>query len=81
MTSLFTLVRKQGARRAAAALVLAAMPMMYAVSANAMSYGSAWYGIGGTEHGFATIILNTGFALSCIYIPLAPVACVLLTAA
>lgn len=79
MTSLLSLMVNHGARRAVAALVIAAMPVLYSVSGTGMSYAGAWYGLTEGSHGFATIILGAGMTISCALIPLAQIPCALLT--
>ena len=64
----------QGARRAVAGLVLAAVPLLYAVPAGAAQYSQVWSATFANETGLQ--YLQAGMALSCIFIPLAPVACI-----
>jgi len=63
----------QGARRAVAGLVLAATPLLYAVPATAAQYSQVWSATFANETGLQ--YLQLGMGLSCIFIPLAPVAC------
>ncbi len=69
----------QGVRRAAAGLVLAAAPALYAVPAGAAQYTLAWMWTFGDQTG--QILLQAGMALGCIFIPLAGPVCVALSAA
>jgi hypothetical protein len=64
----------QGARRAVAGMVLAAAPLLYTVPAGAAQYSQVWSATFGNETGLQ--YLQAGMALSCIFIPLAPVVCI-----
>lgn len=62
-----------GARRAVAGVVLAAAPLLYAVPAGAAHYSQVWQALFTSEIGLQA--LQLGMGMSCIFIPLAPVAC------
>jgi len=64
----------QGARRAVAMLVLAATPLLYALPAGAAQYSQVWNATFANETGLQ--YLQAGMAMSCIFIPLAPVVCI-----
>ena len=64
----------QGLRRAAAGLVLAAAPLLYAVPAGAAQYSLAWQATFANQTGLQFV--QAGMALSCFFIPLAPPVCV-----
>ena len=64
----------QGLRRAAAGLVLAATPLLYAVPAGAAQYSLAWQATFANQTGLQFV--QAGMALSCFFIPLAPPVCV-----
>jgi hypothetical protein len=64
----------QGLRRAAAGLVLAASPLLYALPATAAQYQLAWNATFADATGLQ--FLQAGMALSCFFIPLAPPVCV-----
>lgn len=74
MNAVLNMVAGQGVRRAAAALVLAAAPLLYALPASAMSYGMAFHAWTGNH--YADAILAAGMQLSCYFIPLAPPVCI-----
>jgi hypothetical protein len=74
-------VRKQEARRVVAALVLAAMPMLYAVPGGSMHYMLAWAGLFNGTAIYSTILLGAGLQLTCYAIPLATPVCIVMTAA
>jgi hypothetical protein len=64
----------QGLRRAAAGLVLAAAPLLYAIPAGAAQYSLAWQATFANQTGLQ--LVQAGMALSCFFIPLAPPVCV-----
>ena len=64
----------QGLRRAAAGLVLAAAPLLYAVPAGAAQYSLAWQATFANQTGLQFV--QAGMALGCFFIPLAPPVCV-----
>jgi hypothetical protein len=61
-------------RRAAAGLVLAASPLVYALPATAAQYQLAWNATFANETGLQFV--QAGMALSCFFIPLAPPVCI-----
>jgi hypothetical protein len=69
----------RGARRAAAGMVLAAAPLLYAVPAGAAQYTAAWMATFGNQYG--QLAVQAGMSLSCYFIPLAVPVCVPLMAA
>ena len=69
----------QGLRRAAAGLVLAAAPLLYAVPASAAQYALAWNATFSDATGL--MFVQAGMALSCYFIPLAIPVCVPLSLA
>ena len=74
MTLMFRAGTDQGLRRAAAGLVLAAAPLLYAVPAGAAQYSLAWQATFANQTGLQFV--QAGMALSCFFIPLAPPVCV-----
>lgn len=62
-----------GARRAVAGVVLAAAPLLYAVPAGAAQYSQVWQATFANATGLQ--FLQLGMGMSCLFIPLAPVAC------
>ena len=64
----------QGLRRAAAGLVLAAAPLLYAMPASAAQYSLAWSATFANSTGLQFV--QAGMTLSCFFIPLAPPICV-----
>ena len=74
MTLMCRVRTDQGLRRAAAGLVLAAAPLLYAVPAGAAQYSLAWQATFANQTGLQFV--QAGMALSCFFIPLAPPVCV-----
>jgi len=72
------MVASQVLRRGAAALVLAAAPLLYALPVGPMSYMLGWVTL--TDQQQAAIVLAAGMQYACYFIPLAPPVCIGLTA-
>jgi len=71
-------VASQELRRGAAAVVLAAAPLLYALPVGPMSYMAAWVSVSQSQYG--AIALGAAMQLGCFFIPLAPPVCYVLQA-
>jgi hypothetical protein len=65
-------------RRAVAALVLAAAPVLYALPVGPMSYLLAWVSLSDNQQ--AAVVLTAAMQYGCYFIPLAPPVCIGLSA-
>lgn len=78
VNAVLNVVAGQGLRRGAAALVLAAAPLLYALPVGPMSYMLGWITL--TDQQQASIVLAAGMQYACYFIPLAPPVCIGLSA-
>jgi len=83
MKTLLRARRMPQARRVAAALFIAAAPMLYAVPAESMHYLSAWTALasGSGYYNMSMVWLGAGMSMGCYAIPLAVPVCIVMTAA